>query len=178
MKKRLLRMMVSLEVALTLMVTLNTSHMIAAEPKDTWISDEYLPYIKEASEQYHICPEMIMAIVEHESSGQADARNGSCKGLMQINEKYHSDRMERLGVADIYDPYGNILVGCDYLAELFAEYEDMSIVLMKYNGTSGAETRGYENRTKYADGIIKRTMELERLYEEKEKESSKPTKAE
>ena len=150
--------------------------MIAAEPKDTWISDEYLPYIKEASEQYYICPEMIMAIVEHESSGQADARNGSCKGLMQINEKYHSDRMERLGVADIYDPYGNILVGCDYLAELFAEYEDMSIVLMKYNGTSGAVKKGYENRTKYADGIIKRTMELERLHEEKE--SSKPTKAE
>lgn len=152
--------------------------MIAAEPKDTWISDEFLPYIKGASEQYHICPEMIMAIVEHESSGQADARNGSCKGLMQINEKYHSDRMEHLGVVDIYDPYGNILVGCDYLAELFAEYEDMSIVLMKYNGTSGAVTRGYENRTKYADGIIKRTMELERLHEEKEKESSKPTKAE
>lgn len=117
-----------------------------------------------------------MAIIEHESSGQAGATNGGCKGLMQI--KYHTERMNRLGVTDIYDPYGNILVGCDYLAELFAEYEDISIVLMKYNGTSGAVEKGYENRTKYADEIIKRTMELERLHEEKEKESSKPTKAE
>ena len=101
--------------------------MIAAEPKDTWISNELLPYIYTISNRYHICPEMVMAIIEHESSGQADGTNGGCKGLMQINEKYHTERMKRLGVTDIYDPYGNILVGCDYLAELFAEYEDMRI---------------------------------------------------
>lgn len=178
MKKRLLKVILSIIMVLTLMATLPISHMIAAEPRDTWISNEFLPYINTISNRYHICPEMIMAIVEHESSGQADATNGGCKGLMQINEKYHTERMNRLGVTDIYDPYGNILVGCDYLAELFAEYEDMSIVLMKYNGTSGAVEKGYENRTKYADEIIKRTMELERLHEEKEKESSKPTKAE
>ena len=47
--------------------------MIAAEPKDTWISNEFLPYINTISSQYHICPEMVMAIIEHESSGQADA---------------------------------------------------------------------------------------------------------
>lgn len=157
---------------------LPTSHMIAAEPKDTWISNEFLPYVNTISSRYHICPEMVMAIIEHESSGQADATNGGCKGLMQINEKYHTERMKRLGVTDIYDPYGNILVGCDYLAELFAEYEDMSVVLMKYNGTHDALTRTYENRTEYAKNIMTRTMELERLHEEKEKESSKPTKAE
>lgn len=27
-----------------------------------------------------------MAIIEHESSGQADVENGGCKGLMQIYE--------------------------------------------------------------------------------------------
>lgn len=117
-----------------------------------------------------------MAIIEHESSGQADVENCGCKGLMQIYEKYHRDRMERLGVEDLYDPYGNILVGCDYLAELFNEYEDMSVVLMKYNGTSDALIRIYEERTEYAESIMKRTMELERLHEENE--SSEPTKAE
>ena len=151
--------------------------MIAAEPRDTWISNEFLPYINTISNQYHICPEMVMAIIEHESSGQADATNGGCKGLMQINEKYHTERMKRLGVTDIYEPYGNILVGCDYLAELFEEYEDMSVVLMKYNGTLDALGRTYENCTKYAKSIMSRTMELERLHEEKEKESSEPTKA-
>ena len=53
MKKILLKMIVSLAVALTLMVTLNTSHMTATEPKDTWISNEYLPYINRISYQYH-----------------------------------------------------------------------------------------------------------------------------
>ena len=62
------------------------------------------------------------------------------------------------------------------MAELFNEYEDMSVVLMKYNGTSDALTRIYEERTEYAESIMKRTMELERLHEEKE--SSEPTKAE
>lgn len=157
-------------------MVLPTLHTTATEPSDTWIPNEYLLYIKEISNQYHICPEMVMAIIEHESSGQADAVNGGCKGLMQIYEKYHTDRMKRLDVADIYDPYGNILVGCDYLAELFNEYDDMSVVLMKYNGTSDALTRTYEERTEYAESIMKRTMELERLHEEKE--SSEPTKAE
>lgn len=106
---------------------------------------------------------------EHESSGQADVENGGCKGLMQIYEKYHRDRMERLGVEDLYDPYGNILVGCDYLAELFEKYEgDMSTVLMIYSGTSDAFARTYENRTEYAKSIMNRTVELERLHEETE----------
>nr|DAO77582.1 MAG TPA: hypothetical protein [Caudoviricetes sp.] len=110
-----------------------------------------------------------MAIIEHESSGQADVENGGCKGLMQIYEKYHRDRMERLGVEDLYDPYGNILVGCDYLAELFEKYEgDMSTVLMIYSGKSDALTRTYENRTEYAKSIMNRTVELERLHEETE----------
>jgi hypothetical protein len=52
----------------------------------------------------------------------------------------------------------------------------MSVVLMKYNGASDALTRTYEERTEYAESIMKRTMELERLHEEKE--SSEPTKAE
>lgn len=102
-----------------------------------------------------------MAIIEHESSGQADVENGGCKGLMQIYEKYHRDRMERLGV--------EILVGCDYLAELFEKYEgDMSTVLMIYSGKSDALTRTYENRTEYAKSIMNRTVELERLHEEAE----------
>ena len=118
MRKRLSKIMIIMLMVMTLTMVLPTLHTTATEPSDTWISNEYLPYIKGISNEYHICPEMVMAIIEHESSGQADVKNGGCKGLMQIYEKYHRDRMERLGVEDLYDPYGNILVGCDYLAEL------------------------------------------------------------
>ena len=41
--------------------------------------------------------------------------------------------MERLGVSDLYDPYGNILVATDYLVELFEKHGDIGLSLMIYN---------------------------------------------
>lgn len=137
----------------------------AKETQDTWICDEYVSYIEEISAEYGVCPELIMAIIEHESSGQTNVSNGNCKGLMQIYERYHKDRMQRLGVTDIYDPYGNILVGTDYLMELAEEYEDLATVLMIYNGSSNAVSRGEAgNYTEYAKSIMERSAELERLH--------------
>ena len=146
-------------------MTLSTSHTTAAETNDTSIPNEYLPYINEVCTEYGVCPELVMAIVERESSGQADAVNGDCKGLMQINEKCHRDRMERLGVTDLFDPYGNILVGTDYLMELAAEYDDLYTVLMIYNGTRNAVERGENGDwTDYAEGIVNRSIELEKIH--------------
>lgn len=71
--------MVLVALLMILTTVLPTSHTTAAEPRDTWISDEYLPYISDICEEYCMCPELVMAIIEHESSGQADAVNGDCK---------------------------------------------------------------------------------------------------
>lgn len=137
----------------------------ASDTTDTWICDKHLGYIKEISAEYGICQELVIAIVEHESSGNAAAINGGCKGLMQIYEKYHKDRMKRLGVTDLCDPYSNILVGVDYLRELFEEYEDLPMVLMAYNGSSDAEYRWESgNYTDYAKSIMARSEEFERLH--------------
>ena len=84
---------------------------------------------------------------------------------MQINVPCHQERMSRLGVSNIYDPYENITVGCDYLAELFAEYDDIGTVLMIYNGSANAVSMGDSGKhTDYAAEIIERSMELERLH--------------
>lgn len=138
---------------------------VSAQTRDTHIKKEYQRYIYDISEQYNVCPELIMAIVEAESSGKADARNGGCIGLMQVYEKYHKDRMKRLGVTDLYDPYSNILVGTDILMELAERYGDLPLVLMKYNGSSDAVQRAESgNYTKYAEDIMKRSEELERIH--------------
>lgn len=123
-------------------------------------------YIIEISEDYYICPELIMAMVEKESMYNPFAENGSCIGLMQINEKWHADRMERLGVTDLYDPYSNILVGVDYIAELAEEYEDIGLVLMMYNMKHDTAFNLYEQGilSKYAESILERSAELERLH--------------
>ena len=138
---------------------------VTSQEADTWLSEDVQSYCEEIGEEYGICPEFLEAIIETESSGQADAENGGCKGLMQISEKWHRDRMKRLGVTDIYDTYGNILVGTDYLAELFEEYGEASLVLDLYHGDSRAQNN-YENGIllEYAAKILERSAELEILH--------------
>lgn len=135
----------------------------ASAENDTWISEEAQQQCITYGEEYGICPELLMAIIEQESSGQAYAENGSCKGLMQISEKWHKDRMDKLD-ADIYED--NVMIGTDYLAELFAENEDVYWVLMAYNGGIDYANRMYEEEkySKYAVSIANRSAELERLH--------------
>ena len=90
-------------------------------------------------EKYMICPELLQSIAFYESSYDSYAKNGDCIGIMQVSPKWHKNRMERLEVESLYDPYGNMLVAADYLSELFEENGDVGYVLMKYNGDSDAE---------------------------------------
>lgn len=113
----------------------------SAHGTDTWLSDEVQGYCEEIGEEYCICPEMLMAIIEAESRGDVYAENGGCKGLCQVSVRWNKSRMRSLGVTDIYDEYSNILVGADYLAELFEEYEDPAVVLMIYHGEDKALSR-------------------------------------
>lgn len=124
--------------------------------------ESWQAYIEVVCEQKDICPEFVQALIETESSWKADARNGDCVGLMQISEKWHQDRMEKYGVTDLTDPYDNILLGIDYLAELFRHYEDPAMVLMVYNGDSRA-WRFWETgeMSEYAVRILDRAAELE-----------------
>ena len=112
---------------------------------------------------YDIQPELIEAIILVESGGEQYAENGYCKGLMQVSTKWHADRMEKLGVTDIYDERWNVKVGTDYLAELFEEYEDTCLVLDIYNGNSKA-FEYYEAGivSDYADKVISLSEELEK----------------
>ena len=138
-----------------------------AKTEDTYISDTAIEACIEYGNKYDICPELLMAIIEKESSGISTAENGSCKGLMQISVNWHYDRMERLGVTDIFDERVNIFVGTDYLAELFERYEDPCYVLDIYNGNANAKYN-YENGivSPYAESVLSRSAELESLHEE------------
>ncbi|MCD8038890.1 MAG: lytic transglycosylase domain-containing protein [Lachnospiraceae bacterium] len=138
----------------------------AEEGEETWIGDEVYGYCEKYGEEYGICAELIAAIIERESSGCANAVNGDCKGLMQISMSYHKDRMERLGVTDIWDAESNIRIGADYLAELFGEYEEASLVLDIYSGRGQKAFDNYDSGTMsgYAGGILERSAELERVH--------------
>ena len=152
-------------MAILLFFKANTLALFASEAKqETYLSEEIKNYCHEIGEMYCVSEELLMAMIEAESSGKPTAENGDCKGLMQVSQKWHYDRMERLGVSDLYDQYGNILVATDYLVELFEKHGDLPLVLMIYNGDSKAYEH-YENGTlsAYAEKIINRTYELEEV---------------
>lgn len=139
---------------------------VNAAGADTELPELYQVHCKQIGQEYNICPELLMAIIEQESGGNPDAVGAAGEiGLMQIYPKYHSDRMEELGVYSLYAPKSNILVGADYLAELFEEYGDLGTVLMVYNGVSDAEELGAKGEyTEYAEKIMERSEQLERLH--------------
>ena len=86
--------------------------------------------------RYGIDPVLVMAIIQKESRFNIGAMgdNGNSYGLMQIQPRWHSARMERLGCTDLLDPYQNVTVGIDILAELFGRGGSLEWVLMSYNG--------------------------------------------
>lgn len=158
-------MKTTIKLFLPIIITLSITFTSTAQPDGSFISEEAQESCVKYGEEYGICPELLMAIIERESAGQADAENGGCKGLMQISDRWHTDRMERLGVTDIYDVDSNIHVGADYLAELFQEYGEVSTVLMVYHGEENAVKKSKSGQvSKYADGILTRSEELERRH--------------
>lgn len=127
---------------------------VPAYYEDTYIKAEYVEICEEVGEEYCICPELLMAIIERESSGRADARNGACVGLMQVNENYHGDG------ADLTDPATNIEIGAAYLVELAGEYGDVAVALGRFHGESKAEIE----ISNYTIGILERSEEIERSH--------------
>lgn len=112
-----------------------------------------------------IAPELLEAIIWKESRFQPGVVNaaGTCHGLMQISKGSHRNRMDRLGVTDLYDPEGNIAVGTDYLRELFEANEDVATVLELYNG-DGVAASDPERTSGYAQKIINIAQALERAH--------------
>lgn len=87
----------------------------------------------------------VMAIAWKESLYQTDiiGDGGDSIGMMQINTRWNTDRMERLSVTDLTDPVQSAMVAVDLLREL-AETFDSGIsdttTLMAYNmGPTGAK---------------------------------------
>ena len=152
-----------LAIALAASLVLQQTVMANEEIEPTHISVEAQVSCYEYGEMYDICPELLMAMIEAESSGNPKAENGDCKGLMQISEKWHTGRMEEIGADDIWSETDNIHIGANYLHELFNRYEDVALVLMVYNGESDAVEKAENGYiSDYARKILDRSAELER----------------
>ena len=127
------------------------------------LSEDLQMYIFRECEKHNIAPEIIIAMIEMESYYDADeVSSHGAIGLMQVVPKWHKERMERLGCTDLFDPYQNVTVGIDYVAELKEKNADLYWVLMAYNGGERYATKRIkaENYSKYAIKIVERAGEL------------------
>ena len=117
---------------------------------DVPLDDNLQLHIFNTCEKYDIEPELVVAVIQKESTFRPNAMGdeGCSYGLMQVQKRCHKGRMARLGCTDLLDPYQNITVGVDYLAELIRTGNSIEWVLMAYNGGPG-----YANRN-IARGIV------------------------
>ena len=105
-------------------------------------------HIEKTAKRYGLNPNIIKALIEEESGWyeSAEGDNGNSIGLMQIQERWHKERMKRLGVKDLYDPEQNITVGCDILSELLNKYGNYRDALSVYNSGNIHDGKQYAER--------------------------------
>lgn len=122
--------------------------------------------------QYGVRYDLVVALIEKESGYKFDkvGDNGHSIGYMQIYEECHRDRMERLNVTDLMNPYQNVLVGIDYLSELIERYGTIQDALAAYNyGEQGAKQHLWKNGIyvyEYNQTIMSRMKEIEEELEQ------------
>ena len=98
--------------------------------------DEVLQFhIISQAEAKGIDPAIVMAMCWKESTYNPNAigDNGDAYGLLQVQPKWHYGRMQKLGCTDLLDPYQNVVVAVDYLAEQIDRYGDVEKGLTAYN---------------------------------------------
>ncbi len=147
-------------IAITIIITVIICLCVAAiipSANATDYMEEITAAAEEAAEHYEIPVELVLAVIECESSYRPTAKNGSCRGLMQINT-INLDWLEKdFGrQLDLYDIEDNIWAGTYILAGYYHEY-DLHRALMAYNGGQGymrkMVRKGYTS-SKYSRKVV------------------------
>ena len=113
------------------------------QPKlDPIITTEIAKAVHKYSIKYQLPPELIIAVIERESTFRSTlVSNAGCKGLMQINVKFHQEKLKKLNVKgkQIFYIGNNIHLGVMILREYYDSTQTISEALTKYVGGSQKE---------------------------------------
>lgn len=115
--------------------------------EDVPLDGDTQAFLRAACEETGIPYELALAVIRQETEFRnVVGDDGRSVGYMQVQRRWHEDRMARLGVTDLTDPYGNFRVGCDYLAELLGKYP-LEEALTAYNS-------GKPGKSAYASNVL------------------------
>ena len=135
--------------------TIEEDHFNDAIP----LSREEQELLWDACEEFDVPYALALGLIETETNFRnITGDNGNSSGYMQIQKRWHGERMERLGVTDLMDPGGNFRVGLDFLTEQYSKYGDWGIALTVYNNGSYP---GYI--TNYANIVLSRYANWQEL---------------
>lgn len=155
-----------LVIGLILAVSENKAQAQDTEPTETTevviyevpIDKELLDHIQGLCADYEIPVELVLAMIEVESTYRADAvSKAGAIGLMQVIPEAHEPRMNRLNCPDLLDPYQNVTVGMNYLAELIDKYDgNIHKALTAYHhGPTGAKDKFFGQGTYQTEYSLK-----------------------
>ena len=128
---------------------------------DIPLSKELQDYTRKICEKYgNVDETLVYALIKQESNFRVKALgdNGKSKGLMQIQEIWHKERMKKLGVDSLMTAKGNIRVGIDILSEKIDKYDDLGKALTAYNAGDGGAYKYYFSKGIYANDYAKKII--------------------
>lgn len=114
---------------------------------------KYVEYAwREAARHTHVTPELILAVMQKESSLRPTARSAyGAEGLLQVVRRWHPEKVSH--DESLLNEEVNIRVGAQILQEYIAQEGQLVKALRKYSG----KARGYE------DFVLDEMKTLERI---------------
>lgn len=117
---------------------------------DVPLSYEDQDFLHTACQESGVPYALALAVIERGTQFQnLVGDDGASLGYMQVQERWHWDRMERLGVTDLMNPFGNFRVGCDFLAELLEKYPTQEALTAYNSGSPGYNQYSYDVMANY-----------------------------
>lgn len=133
---------------------------------DVPLSEDLQDHIFELCKSYNVDPALVISMIRRESTYRASVigDNGRSYGLMQIQPRWNQARMDALGCPDLLDPYQNVTVGIDIIAEYLETGKSVEWALMAYNGgPSYANNKASRGEiSDYAKNVLAFAEELKR----------------
>ena len=149
----------------------NITYFIEYEPESTNLTQDSVHSMAEViGEQYGISPILLQAIARVESQYATDLTNSSgAVGICQVVPKYNKDRMDRLGITDLKNPYYNMVLCAEYIKDMrtLSPYgNDQNFIIMSYHAGINGATSKYEKNmsTDYVTSVNQTIKELEEMY--------------
>lgn len=128
------------------------------------LDEDLQDHIFKLCESYGVDPSVVVAMIWKESTYRVDTigDSGASRGLMQIQQRWHQKRMDRLGVTDLMDPYQNVTVGIDLFAGLMNADAGVEWALMAYNGGASYahQMRAAGKVSYYVSAVLAKAAEL------------------